>query len=197
MKKGTSPKKICEDRNGIILGPYEVYYMNGEKNVISNFINGKLYGSSKRYYKNGNLSEDLFFENGIKNGVQYSYLKNGKLKAMNYFSKDTLIHKIIYDYGDTTKVEVYETYNPIVKLKKDTILIGDSIHVVFSLPFDKNYEHGKEYYIVKFDFQKMSENGGGVVFPKIADTLKNGRLESNFKVNIKGHHWIYGFIEKS
>ncbi len=195
FNNGNVFRKFCTDKNGINNGPYEIYYENGNRNQISEMLDGKLHGESTTYYKNGQILEKINYKNGLKEGALHHYNINGQLEAINYFSTDVLIHKRDYKYTDSVEVLDYETYRPLVLLEEDTIRLGQKINFLFSLPFDKEYEYGQKKFIIRYDYQKLSQEGGGVAFPKFKDTLKNGIVKNSFPMNAPGHHWLYGFVE--
>ena len=71
-------------KNGFRYGKGIMYYKNGNKKYIGDFINSKYEGIGKYIWENGEYYIGQW-KNGLKNGKGIIYYKNGKIKYNGNF----------------------------------------------------------------------------------------------------------------
>lgn len=80
-------KEICNWRNGIQHGRFELFYENGNREETSDWIEGKREGKLEIWYENGQKESEYFFKAGIENGICKLYNDKGKLiKQLTYIN---------------------------------------------------------------------------------------------------------------
>ncbi|MBI2967018.1 MAG: hypothetical protein HYY40_04300 [Bacteroidetes bacterium] len=75
------------------------------ENSINQHIQTQGESLLKDYYTDGKIKTEGILINGKKNGVWKEYASNGKIEKVNYYYKDTLIHKLDpLDFDLETKI---------------------------------------------------------------------------------------------
>lgn len=68
-------------------GMYKVYYRNGQVQEVGSWMNEMNIGTFKRYYESGKVQQEFEFkDNGLRNGVQKYYYPNGQLELEAQFA---------------------------------------------------------------------------------------------------------------
>lgn len=76
-------------KDGNLDGPYQVFHENGQLQISSNYINGVLEGILKKYDETGKLMEEVTFKDNAENGPFKEYYSNGKVQWVgNYLNGD-------------------------------------------------------------------------------------------------------------
>ena len=85
--------KLSEEsyQNGLLMGNYKIYYLNGKLTEWSIYKNGLLNGTSKRYTEEGILVEEINYADGKLNGEVLYYSTSGELMLKGAYLNDVSV----------------------------------------------------------------------------------------------------------
>lgn len=92
-------------KNGLLHGPYKVYFMNGKLSNLFHYENGIKNGVVKNYsHVTGNVSYEAFYVKDTLEGLEKSFYDTGELSAEYYYHKGKLNGPFsVYYKNKTTK----------------------------------------------------------------------------------------------
>ena len=193
--------------NGKKDGKYIEYYLSGEKHYEKYYKSGQLNGKVIEYYKNGIIKRKGQFIDDKGYGFFRYYNSQNKLDSLQEFvllNPDSIIdsfffnktksnnHKesclnrhIVYDKNGKPVLE--QSVYFIIKFKKDTLIVGDSLEaeLIFCNPtyYKKN----------KFEINVAFKDS----FIRIIPETGNYSIHYKTKTEIKGINYFQGFIEEN
>ena len=194
-RDGTREKHFCYQDDKID-GEYIEYNSEGSIKRRTPFSMGLIEGFVREFYPGGQLKESLQYQSGKKQGLAFLYFEDGGVNAINYFHNDAICYKKILSDGDSV---MYESVFPVVKLSRDSLRMGDTLEVTFTLPSfegSTNILAPLEKSIVRFDFGRVLKDPNHLyTFPRNHVLLSEGVTSQSFLMEDTGRHLLYGHLE--
>ena len=81
--------------NGDRVGPYKLYYRNGQLKYLNYFKNGEFNGRVIAYYSDGQLDMKGYFKNGKQDSIWLYFTKEGKLDKKVRYKEGEQVEVII------------------------------------------------------------------------------------------------------
>ena len=108
---GLSAAKLVERMDRVLVKPpadftgdWITYWVNGQTNFDSHYLNGKLNGVNTSYYPNGAISDVASRRDGVLDGEATAYYSSGKIQSKGQYRAGAQVGRWIW-YKDDGKVE--------------------------------------------------------------------------------------------
>jgi hypothetical protein len=166
-------------KNGIENGTFETWWENGQKNTEDFFIDGVLQ-YSKVWNEKGQLQSENNYS--VKNNNGNNCLENMAENLTDYNVnefKDSLlltltIDSILFSY-ESQKVKLI--YKLTIAHESPLLKLNDSISIKIFIA--RNYEYGKKFYTMKWDYFKNNGSCDKFIQSSNYDKIKFGTIDKN------------------
>ena len=108
---GLSETKLIEQMNRILVEPpagftggWVTYWVNGQINLASQYVNGKLDGLNTTYYPNGSIADVVSCRNDVLDGAATAYYSSGKIQSKGQYRTGAQVGHWIW-YKEDGKVD--------------------------------------------------------------------------------------------
>lgn len=108
---GLSETRLIEQMNRILVEPpagftgdWITYWVNGQINLDSHYLNGKLDGVNTSYYPNGSKSDVASCRGGVLDGEATAYYSSGKIQSKGQYKAGAQVGHWIW-YQETGAVD--------------------------------------------------------------------------------------------
>ncbi|MCC6816491.1 MAG: toxin-antitoxin system YwqK family antitoxin [Saprospiraceae bacterium] len=68
-------------QNDQLMGPYKIYYPNGQIQMETQYVNNEITGELKSFYPSGKLKEKVMMKANVEEGPFIEFFENGNKKA--------------------------------------------------------------------------------------------------------------------
>lgn len=128
-----SIESVGEWKEDKIHGQLISYFPSGAIRSISLWSNGMQEGESLFYYKSGALMSRSYFVNGNREGKSEVFFDDANLKELKFYDHGAILYLKTFDsLGEV----VFDNVLPIVKLRDDTLQVGDRLEMSVDFGYD-------------------------------------------------------------
>jgi len=111
-----SEAKLVEQMDHVLVEPpagftgeWITYWVNGQMNFDSYYVNGQLDGTNTIYYSNGSIADVALCREGVLDGAATAYFPSGKIQSKGQYRNGAQVGHWVW-YNEDGKVESEKDY---------------------------------------------------------------------------------------